>query len=191
MWSSLLGPTPIVPGILIRLHSDLNTKSKYIHNVCSVYFKFRLWTIKDRKKKIMGSPESLNSSWSVWPLLGKTGHFWLAAFGRSTSERVNISRFYWQPFRDYDYVCIAYVCVYTYTYIYIHTYIHTYTWYIHTHNLLVYIFQSSTASCERTGNKWCCFKSFGKKWVGKHSSKDTIYMHHFFWKYKALVDVAI
>ena len=43
---SLLDPTPIVPGILIRLHSDLNTKSKYIHNVCSVDFKYILWTIK-------------------------------------------------------------------------------------------------------------------------------------------------
>ena len=39
---SLLGPTPIVPGILIRLHSDLNTKSQYIHNVCSVDFRYML-----------------------------------------------------------------------------------------------------------------------------------------------------
>ena len=36
---SLLGSTLIAPGILIRLHSDLNTKSEFIHNVCSVDFK--------------------------------------------------------------------------------------------------------------------------------------------------------
>ena len=48
---SLWGPTPIVPGILIRLHSDLNTKSQYI-DVCLVGFKYMLWTIKDRRKKI-------------------------------------------------------------------------------------------------------------------------------------------
>ena len=32
------------------------------------------------------------SSWSVWPLLaaliGKTGHFWLAAFGRFSSGSI-------------------------------------------------------------------------------------------------------
>ena len=49
---SLWGPTPIVPGILIRLHSDLNTKSKYIHNACSVDFSIHvLWTIKATEKK--------------------------------------------------------------------------------------------------------------------------------------------
>ena len=47
----LLGPTPIAPGILLRLHSDLNTKSKYIHNVCSIGLKYMLWTIKDTEKK--------------------------------------------------------------------------------------------------------------------------------------------
>ena len=52
--TSLLGPTPIVPGILIGLHSDLNTKSKYIHNVFSVDFKYVLWTIKDTEKEIKG-----------------------------------------------------------------------------------------------------------------------------------------
>ena len=91
---SLLGPNPIVPGILTRLHSDLNTKITIIHNVCSVDFKYMLWTIKDtEKKKVKGG----QSCWSrlgqfghFWLFLGKTGHFWLAAFGCSSSERVNV-----------------------------------------------------------------------------------------------------
>ena len=74
---SLLGSTLIVPGILIRLYSDLNTKSKFIHNVCSVDFKYMLWRIRDTEKKDQGRAELLKLSWSVWPLLAfPAGCFW-------------------------------------------------------------------------------------------------------------------
>ena len=46
------------------------------------------WNVN--KKKDLGRTLSLKSSWSVWLLLGKPGNFWLAAFGRSSSERLKL-----------------------------------------------------------------------------------------------------
>ena len=42
---------------------------------------------KGQEKKGLRA-ELLKSCWEVWPFLGKTGHFQLAAFGLSGSKRV-------------------------------------------------------------------------------------------------------
>ena len=90
--SHLEAPTPVVPGILIRLHSDLNTKSQYI---CTDFKYMLMWTIKDtEKKRLREAAELLKSSCSIWLLLAAlrknrafpVGRFWLLL----SSERAKL-----------------------------------------------------------------------------------------------------